>query len=159
MNYHLAQLNLARMSVPLDHPAMADFVANLDRINTLAETSEGFIWRYIEERDFDGVPVFNPDTHLVNMSVWASMEALFQFTYKTDHVEIFKRRKEWFLPMEGMHMVCWYVLEGKRPTLTEARQRLDYLNTHGQTPYAFTFKANYAAEDYRRFLEENKSSL
>ena len=35
--YELAQLNIAQMKTPLDAPEMADFVANLDRINALAE--------------------------------------------------------------------------------------------------------------------------
>lgn len=39
MTYHLAQLNIARMKAPLDSPVMADFVANLARINGLAEAS------------------------------------------------------------------------------------------------------------------------
>ena len=40
--YELAQLNIAIMKAPLESPRMADFVANLDRINALAESSPGF---------------------------------------------------------------------------------------------------------------------
>src|SRR5437667_9885247 len=43
--YHLAQVNIARMRAPLDHPIMIDFVAQLDRINTLADATPGFVWR------------------------------------------------------------------------------------------------------------------
>ena len=43
--YQLVQLNIAKMKEPLESPSMADFVANLDRINTLAEQSAGFVWR------------------------------------------------------------------------------------------------------------------
>jgi len=39
-HYQLAQLNIAIMKEPLESPGMAGFVANLDRINALAE-----IWR------------------------------------------------------------------------------------------------------------------
>ena len=43
---HLAQLNISRMIAPsIDHPLMADFVAQLDTVNALAESSDGFIWR------------------------------------------------------------------------------------------------------------------
>tara|TARA_Y100001968_G_scaffold132497_1_gene120928 strand:+ start:1111 stop:1242 length:132 start_codon:yes stop_codon:yes gene_type:complete len=42
---HLAQLNIARPKFPLDSIGMADFVNNLDLINTVAESSPGFIWR------------------------------------------------------------------------------------------------------------------
>src|SRR4030095_7579422 len=44
-SHELAQLNVALMKEPLESPAMADFVANLDRINALAESSPGFLWR------------------------------------------------------------------------------------------------------------------
>ena len=44
-NYELAQLNVATMKESLESPSMADFVANLDRINALAESSPGFVWR------------------------------------------------------------------------------------------------------------------
>ena len=43
--YELAQLNIAMMKEPLDSARMADFMANLDRINALAESSPGFVWR------------------------------------------------------------------------------------------------------------------
>ena len=48
---HLAQLNIARMLAPIDSPVMADFVANLERINALAEAHEGFVWRLKDEND------------------------------------------------------------------------------------------------------------
>jgi len=51
MLQHFAQVNIARMLVPLDHPQMADFVNSTDRINTIAEKSPGFIWRWKEEED------------------------------------------------------------------------------------------------------------
>ncbi len=43
MEYHLAQLNIAKIKFPLDDPQMADFVTNLDRINSIAESAVGFI--------------------------------------------------------------------------------------------------------------------
>jgi hypothetical protein len=48
--YELAQLNIALMKEPLESPRMADFVANLDRINALAESSPGFVWRLQTEQ-------------------------------------------------------------------------------------------------------------
>lgn len=155
MTYNLAQLNLAEMSVPLDHPSMADFVNNLDRINQIADGSEGFVWRYIEDGEAEEPQVFDSSTFLVNMSVWTSLEALFNFTYRSEHVEIFKRRKEWFKSMKGMHMVCWYIADGHIPSLGEAKERLEYLQQNGQTPYAFTFKAGYTVADFLSFAEKN----
>jgi hypothetical protein len=43
--FQLAQLNIARMNAPIDSPVMSDLVANLTRINTLAEHARGYVWR------------------------------------------------------------------------------------------------------------------
>ena len=51
MEPQIAQLNIARMLARLDSPVMADFVANLDYINGLAENAEGFVWRLKGEGD------------------------------------------------------------------------------------------------------------
>jgi len=40
--YHIAQLNIATLMAPIDSPQLSDFVANLDRINALADDSLGF---------------------------------------------------------------------------------------------------------------------
>lgn len=146
--HHLAQVNIARMLAPIDSPVMEDFVANLDRINAVAEASEGFIWRLTgEENDATALRVFDDDFLIINMSVWESRDALFAFTYKSDHVEIFARRKEWFSAMSDMHMALWYVEAGHEPTPEEAKQRLEYLNLHGATPYAFSFKDKFSEKD------------
>ena len=72
----LAQLNIAVMKEPLESPAMADFVANLDRINALAESSPGFVWRLqTEEGDATALRPLGDDT-LVNVSVWKDVELL-----------------------------------------------------------------------------------
>ena len=44
-DWHLAQANIARAVAPMDDPAMADFMAQLDTINALADRSPGFVWR------------------------------------------------------------------------------------------------------------------
>ena len=46
---HLAELNIARLKYDLDDPRVADFVNNLDRVNAVAERSEGFVWRLKDE--------------------------------------------------------------------------------------------------------------
>ncbi|MEN9571191.1 MAG: hypothetical protein RL172_2422 [Bacteroidota bacterium] len=147
MNYHLAQLNIAKMLAPLDSPVMADFVDNLDRINLLAEQSDGFVWRLKEEsNNATGVKIFDDDFLIVNLSVWQSRDALFKYVYQSGHAAIFKRRKEWFEKMKEMHQVLWHIPAGTVPTVAEARDRLLYLRTHGETPAAFTFKKHFLPE-------------
>ena len=73
-NYYLAQMNIATMKEPLESPGMADFVANLDRINALAEASPGFVWRLqTEEGDATSVRPLGEDI-LINISVWKNQD-------------------------------------------------------------------------------------
>jgi hypothetical protein len=147
MNYHLAQINIARMLAPLDSELMADFVSNLDSINRLAEESEGFVWRLIEDPDvITGIEVFQDSFIVVNMSVWTSTKALFDFTYRSEHRNIFKRRKEWFSTMKEMHMACWYIPQDTYPTPHEAGIRLEYLNRFGESPFAFSLKNSFTSQ-------------
>lgn len=148
MEYHLAQLNIAKMKFPLDDPQMADFVNNLDRINGIAESAEGFIWRLKDEQNnATSIKIYNDDFLIVNMSVWSNIDSLFQFTYQSAHVEIFKRRKEWFEKMTDMHMCLWYLPKGNLPTVQDAEERLTYLRKNGETPFAFTFKKRFNASE------------
>jgi hypothetical protein len=146
---HLAQLNIAEAIDKMDSHVMADFVNNTDRINALAEESPGFIWRLVDEDSDDSsqIEAFNSEAILINMSVWKDWESLFKFVYESAHLEIFKRKKEWFAKMPKMHLVLWYVKEGSIPTLEDAKARLEYLQQHGESPYAFSFKSKYLPED------------
>ncbi|MDO5971507.1 DUF3291 domain-containing protein [Flavivirga aquimarina] len=144
---YLAQVNIAKRLAPMDDPIMQDFVNNLDRINALADKSEGFVWRLKDEDKDLGATVFQDDTLLINMSVWKNSKALFDYTYNSAHIEIFKRKKEWFGKMKMKHMAFWYVPKGYEPTFQDAKDRLDYLNKHGETPYAFTFKSKFTVSD------------
>ena len=137
--YELAQLNVAVMKAPLESPPMADFVANLDRINALAEQSPGYVWRLVS--DEGNATAFRPlgEHVLVNLSLWRDVESLSHYVYRTAHVEILRRRREWFDRMEASHMVLWWVPAGHRPTVEEALARLEQLRTEGPTAAAFTF--------------------
>lgn len=146
--YHLAQINIAKMLAPIDSPVMEDFVANLDRINEIAENSPGFVWRLKDENDnATSISIFDDEYIIVNMSVWESKKALFDFTYGPAHVKIFKRRKEWFHKMSDMPMALWYVEQGYDPSPEEAKARLALLNKLGETPFAFTFKSDFDSND------------
>jgi hypothetical protein len=141
MKFHLAQLNIARMLGPIDSPVMADFVANLDRINNVAENSNGFVWRLKDDsNNATSIRIFEDDFLIVNMSVWQSVDALFQFVYQSDHLETFKRRTEWFEKMPEMHMVMWYVPEGSIPSVADAVERLTFTIAGGNTICIFIQK-------------------
>lgn len=144
--YELAQLNIAIMRTPLESPDMADFVGNLERINKLAEDSDGYVWRL--ESDAGDATAFRPfgEQTPVNLSVWTSVEALRSYVYDTAHVEILRRRREWFDRMASAHFVLWWVPAGHRPTVEEAAARLQLLRDQGPTAGAFTFKRAFSPE-------------
>jgi hypothetical protein len=146
--YHLAELNIARMLAPLDDAVMADFTNNLDRINRLGDESPGFVWRFqSEEGNATTFRPFPDDMIIVNLSVWESIDALFQYVYYSEHADYFRRRKEWFHKIDLSAVVMWWIPVGHVPTLEEAKERYDHLAQHGPTPHAFTFKQRYSIED------------
>jgi hypothetical protein len=142
--HHLAQINVARMLHPLGDPRMASFVARLDRVNALADAHPGFVWRLQDESgNATGLNPFPDPMVLVNMSVWRSVEALFEFVYRSGHSEPLRLRKAWFEKPVEAHMALWWLPAGALPTLALGRARLEHLRRHGPTAEAFTFKHRF----------------
>ncbi len=148
MPYHIAQINIARMVAPIDSPVMHDFVANLDRINALAESASGFVWRLKGDgNDATSLRPYEDERIIVNMSVWESIDALFQYAYYSDHTEIFRRRAEWFHKMTTPSAALWWIDGGHIPTVAEAKEKLSLIERYGATPQAFTFKQRFTIEE------------
>jgi hypothetical protein len=147
--YHLAQLNVARMLAPKDDPILADFMAGIEQINALGSKQPGFVWLY-ETPLATGIEtpsVFDEDVLIVNLTVWETVDDLYQFTYYTAHTDYYRRRSEWFSKLESPNYVLWWIPAGHIPTLEEAKDRLTYLTDHGATPFAFSFKQRFTAEE------------
>lgn len=69
--YELAQLNIGVIRGPMDSPIMAEFAANLERVNAMADHAPGFLWRLqTAAGDATALRPFGDDKTLVNMSVW-----------------------------------------------------------------------------------------
>ena len=145
MTHHLAQLNIARLAAPLDSKQLSGFVANLDQINRLAEKSPGFVWRY-ESPIFDTTSADHPfgSDYIVNMSLWDSVEALHDYTYRSAHKKVMARRNEWFIQSHEAQAVLWWAPAGRHPTPFDAAERLHHLRREGPTDYAFTFKQAFS---------------
>lgn len=82
---------------------------------------------------------------ILNLTVWESVEALRDFAYRTDHVGFVRRRGEWFEPHARPHLVLWWIPAGTTPTIAEAVERLDQLESEGPTSEAFTFARTFPA--------------
>ncbi len=146
MIYHVAQLNIARFRLPAAHPNNDDFMHALDRVNEVAEQQPGFVWRFTGEGDNAiDVQAFDDPHIAVNMSVWEDLETLAAFAYRNNaHRDIMRRRRDWFEEME-IYLVLWWVKAGHRPSIDEAKERLDLLRRKGPTADAFTFKQPFPA--------------
>ncbi|GIH76891.1 DUF3291 domain-containing protein [Planobispora longispora] len=143
---HLAQLNVAHLRAPLDSPELADFVDLLEPINELSDAAPGFVWRLKAGDDPRETVDHDYGDHLViNFSVWASREELWNFVYRSAHLPVLQRRREWFLRVAEPYSVMWWIPEGYIPSLAEGMERLELLRREGPTPEAFTFKDFYDA--------------
>lgn len=137
---HLAQVNIGRILAAMDSPVMAEFKANLDPINALAEGSPGFVWRLQSDSGNATDIVYSDDPfELINMSVWESIESLRGYVYQSHHLEFFKRRAEWFEKATQPAYTLWWIQAGHIPTVGEARDRLEHYRRYGATQYAFWF--------------------
>ena len=144
--WHIAQYNLAKLRAPLDDPLLADFVAEIDRINQLGDASPGFVWRHqTEDGNSTSVRPREDTSIIINFTVWESIEALFEFTYHSDHVEVYRKRRKWFEHVEWAYLALWWIPAGHIPTVEEGEERLRHLDAHGPSPYAFTFKKRFPA--------------
>jgi Domain of unknown function (DUF3291) len=141
---HLAQLNIARMLAPMDSEIMRDFKNGLEPINALAERSPGFVWRLKDDvgnGNATSLRVFDDEMIIVNVTIWESPEALFDFAYKSHHTEFLRRRAEWFEKSNLPVYVLWWIEAGHISTTDEAKKRLEHLHEHGETTHAFSFKS------------------
>lgn len=141
-------MNVATSLYPLDDERMSGFMNRLDTVNALADQSPGFVWRLQSDTgnatdiDVGGDPLF-----IVNMSVWSSPAALFDFVYRTAHREVMAKRRQWFQRPAGAYQVLWWLPAGEVSTAAEGLARLERLNRDGPGPAAFTFKSIWPAPD------------
>ena len=147
MEYHLAQLNIARFLAPPDSPRQHAFVDALVPVNALADDADGFVWR-LQTDDGDATASARSTTTAdarehVGLGV-AGEAAAFVYTNPA-HVSIMRRRREFAETMVEAHLVLWWVPAGHIPTVDEAKERLELLRADGPTPQAFTFRAHFRA--------------
>jgi hypothetical protein len=148
MDHHIAQVNIAQAKDSMESETMADFVARLDEINALAESAPGFVWRLkTEDGNATSLRPFDDEFIIVNMTVWETIEALYQYVYYSDHVEVYRRRREWFNVLKNPAFVMWWIPAEHIPTIDEAKQKLEHLQEYGPTPLAFTFKQPFVVAD------------
>ena len=137
MDLQLAQINVARLRQPIDHVDSAAFANGLPEINALGDRSPGFVWRLqTDDGDATSLQAFDDPMIISNLTVWESVESLRTFAYSGEHKLYFQRRGEWF-HRDGSAAAMWWIPAGHRPTLRDARDRLEFVERFGTSPYAF----------------------
>lgn len=138
----------------MDSDLLAGFRDLLDPVNALADGSPGFIWRLqTDEGNATSLRIFEDSSdpasdQLVNMSVWESADALWDFVYSGDHHAVMRRRREWFERMAELFVCVWWIPAGHLPQIPEAEERLTVLREHGPTSHSFTFKQRFEAPSF-----------
>jgi len=144
--FALAEFNIARLKVPISDPIVAEFVAQLDDVNALAEQSPGFLWRMkVQDGSANYVVSAQCERTLLNLSVWETLEALKTYVYRSHHGVVYRDRGKWFEPSGKSSFVLWWVPNGHIPSIDEGQQRLNMLRQLGPTSEAFDFKVNFPA--------------
>ena len=144
---HLAQANVAIMrGTSYEDPVMAGFVARLDPLNDIADSSPGFVWRLDDDAANEhAARVFGTERLLFNLSVWESIEALEEYVYKSGHTEAVRKRAQWFEKPTKSPFVLWWIEAGHRPSIEETKSRFDLLWSSGPSSEAFTFRKRFTA--------------
>jgi hypothetical protein len=133
---NLAQYNIGKLRFPLNDSRMVGFVANVDRINKLAERIDGFVWRL--SGPSGNALDLGPSWDIVpNVTLWRDVDSLKHFVHRTAHKHYLARRAEWFLPIDGPKLVLWWTDD--RPTMDEGAARLLRLAQYGPHQEAFGF--------------------
>jgi hypothetical protein len=70
------------------------------------------------------------------------------------HVELLRDRHAWFERLSGAYTALWWVPTGHVPSVDEAKKRLEHLEAHGPTEFAFTFQTIVPpSEDFQHGID------
>ncbi|MFK8034563.1 MAG: DUF3291 domain-containing protein [Hyphomicrobiales bacterium] len=157
MPYYLAIYNFGIFAKPSEHSANDDWHAREGPIFDKLTKAPGFIdrsgydgepgpnsWgtqvlpRFYEERGDGWAPA--------TLSMWESLEALFNFTYTGLHKEAFARGKQWMVRGDWPPYVLWWVHHNHQPNWAEGVERFEHLHDHGPTAHAFNFKRAFRVD-------------
>jgi len=142
---YIAHMNFGYLLYPWGDPRLLDFEDNSDHVNAIADRSQGFVWRLkdgefeLPENDLENL-FGRPDVAAATLSVWANFEYFEHFVHKTVHSKFLDRRREWFENIDVPSYVIWPVDAGDIPSLTEGKEKLNFLMDNGPSEEAYNFK-------------------
>lgn len=150
--YGIAHISLLHLKYSLDDPRMRTLLKNLNRINQIASLSHGFIWRLENEKGYTILDDNN--SIMVNLSVWADIDDLLNFTYRSEHMDLFRRKNDWIQPYDKENYVLWWINRTDIPSVEIGLKRFKFLSIHGNTPFAFTFQSQFEVYDLIEYKKD-----
>ena len=144
--FHLAQLNIARMRAPLGDPIMAGFESQLESYQRRCRSKPRLLWRLAGEEGTP--PPFAPSRTSGSSSTCPSGSRSKPFISTSTGARTSRRSAtgaQWFEPMEGPHLVLWWITAGSIPTVEDGKDKLAELARLGPTEDAFTFRQPFPA--------------
>jgi hypothetical protein len=138
----------------LDSERSRPFVTAIHDTYEAAAASPGYldVRRTAPETDVDGVPVRVPydvvppwyddearDRVVQTLSLWASVEDVRNYVYRSAHLGIYRQRSDFMTPPSHAQYVLWHTDSTTVPSLEEGVRRLVLLQEGGTSDEAFTF--------------------
>lgn len=144
---------------PAEDPANAGFHALDGPIFTRVRSAPGFLGHAIYEGeggdgDWDAGPQHLPRFYVekgdgwspATLSLWASVEALRDFSEGGLHAVALARARQWFDEAPWPGHAAWWVAPGEKPSWAEAVERFEHLADHGPSARAFSIHEPWPAE-------------
>lgn len=164
----VAFTTFAVLTQPYAHFSNDDFNALEPLVFGAAETSPGFLARAtavdtVETkwtnfgRDYGdwgtfAVPSYytggrtdDTDRRASTLSLWTDLQSVFSYAYSDLHGHALRNRRQWFEHLPNKLYAGWWVADDEIPTWSDAADRLDHLDRHGASPYAFDFRTPFDA--------------
>ena len=141
---HLAHFNWATLRGDWGSEVVAGFQNAVEKVNALADRSPSFVWRYAGDEATAaariGWPMFVENSRIIaSFSVWQAPGAFEDYVLKTVHGAFRRRSDEWFEPATGVNVALWWVPVGHTPSVSEAREKVETLQSEGPSETVFTF--------------------
>ena len=152
---------------PPGHEQIQSYVELTKYVKQQAVGAKGYIDRAIVSQDVEGGTVFDHDwgkwgsytiprfydgSHqgierriVQTLSLWQTLQHVFDYAYSGQHVAALRQRNNWFALSQGRfpNHTLWWVGDDETPTWEDACCRNEYLYDYGASPFAFTLKAAF----------------